>query len=194
MDPCALLTKEKAASIANIDPELVTVKEPVKMKNPLYLTCTFRWDSDRTTTVKTALGAMEVAQDNQIQIGSFKLLDSEKIKQPFPEYFDGYYKNVTAEDAEKFDKKLQEELAEESETAKKIGTSISKMSLNFNYKSVSGIGDRASWETSTMGTDGHLHVLHGDVIFSVIVNISDDVNDSFDVAKKVANEILALCN
>lgn len=198
LTPCNILSLSEIAQLTGIAESEIEMEPPhSSLSNPEYMQCNFSWPSDRTTIFKMLSITQEIPVSNSINVGSVKVITEEvleRLKQTRSEYFEKRYTNITAEQKAQVKEKLSEELADKSDAEKDMGSALIAMASNFNYVPVNNIGDRASWETRKEGKDASLHVQHKDVIFRVNVNISDDTDESLEMAKKVALAVLAKCN
>ncbi len=199
--PCTLVNAETISSISGIAAGEMEMEEPhVSLKNPAYMMCSYEWPSDRTQTIEM-MGISSTSKiDNSISFGSILILNDKVLnrygEKTRTEYFEDFYTNSTEEEKTEAKKVVTEELdknEELSESDKNVASSIMDVATNFSFTPVSEIGELASWEVNKGRSGGTLIVLHGNVIFKVAVNISDDNEPNLLMAKKVAQAILDQC-
>jgi len=204
MRPCDLISVAKISEfsgIAESDMEITAPTEAVlKMKSVQdYLNCKFSWPSDRTMTVEAMGRSMTVPINNSISVGFIKILTEEKLesrrKKSYAHWFEDHHKNVSEEDVKSVEGDVDKKLEEEGhgEEAKDVAKSIMEMASKMTFTSVEGFGDMASYETNPNSSSVTLDVLHGDVIFGTIVDVSEDRDRNLEIAKQISKEILKIC-
>ncbi len=203
-EPCTIFTTAEISKFSGIPESDIEMEAPHPIiKSASMKSCSYNWPSNRTQTISILNVTSEVAVKNLIGVGMIKILTEEeldKYKQTRTEYFTLRYKSMTDAEVAEVKEKVNEELDKNektanSEPAKKVSESLIGQMLKSNYEAISGVGDLASWETNMKrSAEGILHVLHEDVIFKVIINISDESSVNLEMAKKVALTMLAKCN
>jgi len=177
LQPCDLLVTSRLAQIASIEEQSIELEPPViepgeEITEYTQVYCIYKWSSDRTSTMSITVGDTEVqtemALSNTILIGNLKVITEEDLLEFNEETYSDYYDRNYAVNNEN------------------------------TQKEVSGIGDKAV--AAVISQAGHsnwdktsLSVLHKNVIFIVEADISDDNQADLDMAKKIAQEILARC-
>lgn len=199
--PCTLLSAEDVSTLSGIPITGMEMEEPHEtLKNPAYMMCSYEWPSDRTQTIEMMGISSTTKVDNLISFGSVLIL-TDKVLNRYGEktrieYFEDFYTNPTEEEKAEAKEIVKEELDKNedlSNSEKSIASSIMDAAANFKFSPVSGIGEMASWEVNGSLSGGSLIILHGNVIFKVAVNISDDNEPNLTMAKKVAQAILDQC-
>jgi hypothetical protein len=198
---CSLLSAGDVSELSGIPSSGMEMEEPHEiLKNPAYMMCSYEWPSDRTQTIEMMGISSTSKVDNTISFGSILIL-TDKVLNRYGEktrieYFEDFYTNPSEEEKAEAKKIVKEELDKNedlSNNEKSVASSIMDAASNFQFSNVSGIGEMASWEVNKGQSGGTLIVLHGNVIFKVAVNISDDNEPNLALAKKVAQAILDQC-
>lgn len=193
-EPWNLFTLEEIATFVDLPASEGRVGKPMKMKNPASNAAGYKWDSDRTISVKVGDSEMKVPATSSVTFGRFTVLVAEEIQGSFLDHFKNQYRVPTEKEQAAFDKAFEKELEKESEETKVLGRKMADLTRQYEYRSVDGIGTAAAWETNPKTPDGLLHVLHHDMTFVVVINLSDVRDYNLEMAKKIALEILAKCD
>ncbi|MEE4213806.1 MAG: hypothetical protein V2I34_02000 [Bacteroidales bacterium] len=178
LEPCELLVKSRLAQLASIDEQSIELEPPdiepgevITEYTQVY--CIYKWSSDRTSTMSVMVGDTEVQTEislsNTILVGNLKVITEEDLLEFNDETYSDYYDRNYAVNNEA------------------------------TQQDVRGIGDKAV--AAVISQAGHsnwdktsLSVLHKNVVFIVEADISDDNQADLDMAKKIAEEILARCD
>lgn len=178
LQPCSLLEKSRLSEFASTDEQSIEV-EPPDIKPDEEITeytqvyCMYSWSSDRVSTMTVMVGETEIqtdiSLDNNILIGNLKVINEEDLLEFNDETYEDYYDRNYAVNNEE------------------------------TQQDISGIGEKAV--AAVISQAGHsnwdktsLSVLHKNVVFIVEADVSDDNEADLEMAKKVAEEVLALCN
>lgn len=202
MKPCDLLDLNKVARIANVDPSILELKPPhEQLPKSSIRVCKYTWSTGRKTKAIVAGRPYELDADNDILIGMFKILDSEKskMKTPYTAWFDNAHRQMTEEESEKLRESAREKFNEdESKDILEVGNLLLDGVIDIGkkdvYINVDGMGDRASARINGMSPDVYLDILDKNLTFRIVVNVSNDKNENFELAKKLGAEILAICD
>lgn len=197
-DYSKLLTKEDVLKhISMIDPEGLEMKydaESVK-KYPEYGEIFYTWPSDRPDVQMHPSFPSKYPDENSISLTNldFKDGDADQLRNRFQTA----YKQMSREEIDaglaRLEKSFKDKPAEELEIAKKLlkGRGKSKNSP------VEGVGDHAYWfptKVMDLYLGSKIVVLAGNAQFEVLVKVSGNDEENFEVAKKIALEVLAKCN
>lgn len=194
-EPWTLFSLEEIAKFAKLPAVEGTMQEPMKTKKLSYRAVGYKWDTGRTMIFSSKhTGEMKLPVSDTITIGSFSILDPEKTKVSFVDYFNNKYRKPTAEEQAQFDKAFARQLEKESDLTKAVGKGFAGLASQIDYQSIDGIGDAASWETNPKSPDGNLHVLHKNMTFVVIINLNDDRDYNLGIAKIIAAAIVEKCD
>lgn len=188
-----LLTKADVAKYVDIDES--SFKENISRTEGKYGYCTYSWASERPKIERTILGRdVEIPDNNQVTI---KLLDfytdndlENYEKGSAIELFDQGYKKLSPSEYDKLLANMAEKLGDkqkELERAKKMLDSR----MNFQYKPIHDLGDRAYWKWSDYGIE--LVVLIGKARFTIESKTTGEPETSLDHAIHFAQEVLAKC-
>jgi hypothetical protein len=154
----------------------------------------YTWDSDRTGKMNVAGREITYPLSNRIGlrwVGSDLFMITGKAT-PL-ESFKAFYRNVSAEEKEEAFKKAGELMKEKgydektTETATDMAKDLSADEITF--KEITGVGEAASWRIR----EKELTVLVGERTFQVSVDISSNDEENIELAKKIAQEVLAKC-
>ena len=184
-DYSALLTKEEMASVYPIDFE----KAKENLRNSSYGEYTFNWPSNRPDLKMEVSGMkMNIPDQNSMGIKIFSFSADEQDMKKRIDRFDMAYKQLSDEELNKINKNLEKQDAEIKSTGKDMMKVREKMSWEF----VNGLGS-SSWYKWNDKFGGELVVLAGKAKFEIIVKISDDPKENLEIAKKLAEKVIAKC-
>lgn len=197
-DYSKLLTKDDVVKHISMDnTEDLKIKydaESVK-KYPEYGEIYYTWPSERPAVQLNPSFPSRVPDDNTISLTNLAFQDGDADQ--LRSRFQTSYKEMSQEEIDagmsRLEKSYKDKPAEDLETAKKLleGRGKSK------NKPVEGVGDYAYWfPTSVMGMKlgSKIVVLAGNAQFEVVAKVGDNDEENFEVAKKIALEILSKCN
>ena len=194
-EPWKLFSLEEIAQFTNLPASEGTMQEPMKTKKLSYRAVRYKWDTGRTMIFKSKhTGEMKIPVSDDLTIGSFTILDSEKIKGSFVDHFKNKYRKPTAEEQAQFDAAFARQLEKESDLTKDVGKGFAGLAKLIDYLNIDGIGDAASWETNPKSPDGLLHVLHKNMTFVIAINMNDDRDYNLGIAKTIAVAIVEKCD
>jgi hypothetical protein len=199
--PCSLLTMDDISNLSGIQSSNLKKEEPHEVvKNSKYMFCSYTWPSDRMKKIEMMGMSTEVEVDNTIQIGGVFVLTEKELSRyggkTRIEYFEDFYTNPSEEDKKKAKEMMNKGLEENEDltsSQKDMASKMVDMASKFKFNPVSGVGEMASWEVTQNQSGGTLIIMHGNIIFKVTVNISDDNEPNLLLAKKVAEKILEQC-
>lgn len=208
MEPCNLIASKNIASVVGVEESMLELK-PISdfFKKSKYYTqsemrfCTYEYPTDRKMTINVGGSTMEVPAENSISIGGMINLDERerKIEVPYNDWFDNRYRVLTEEEKKNFQTKVDEEIEkrtedeEQAKMTKNAAKSISKITDSFVFESIPNIGDRAVLETTSKFSQASVHVLHGNVVFSVKVDVSNDATVNAKHAQDIAKLVAESC-
>lgn len=177
--PCELISVATFAEISGADVEAIEVDEPEEI--PIEevtqysrIFCEYRWPSDRVSTLTIEVGGNEIENeiplDNVVSIGDIEVIKEDDLLTlgGNTESYSDYFHRV------------------------RIGDENPEAELE-------GIGDMASVQIIEAMNHSNYNmtnvwVLHGDVNFNIIVDVSDDDAEDLELAKKLARAVLAKCD
>lgn len=154
-----------------------------------YSSVMYSWDGAESRTERFVVNGNDYGpKSNQIGVGSLDFYDDE-----FPiKEFEAIHHTMTEEDMANARKAINKELGKvtDNEQTKKTGKKVGKSIMSkIKFDTIEGVGDAAVWDYF----DGCLTVLKGRAVFSITVDVSDDHAVDLELAKKLANEVLAKC-
>ena len=198
-DPDKWYSTSQVASLTN-QPEIDIEKTP----NEKYSQLQFNWKSDRTYMMKVGKIEMEIPTNNTISI-TIKSLDEaiEKATKmhknktfTYAEYFDSYHSQVTEEDKEYINEKIDEMGEEDKDFDSKLAKKVLAMAKTENYTDVTDLGDDGNMYVQLAPglRETRLAVLHGNVVLLVNVDVSDEDGVDYEAARKIAKAVIALCD
>lgn len=189
-----LLTKEDIAKYVSIDEP--SYAEKISQTTGKYGSCTYSWDSNRPKIEREIAGrTIPLSDNNQVTI---KLLnfytdeDLERNKQnSVIDLFDMGYKKLSQEEYNKLLANLEKKLGDKSKDLSRAKKMLDSR-MNFKYKTVDDLGDRAYWKWNNYGIE--LVVLVGDASFTIISKTTGEKEISLKHAINFANEVLVKCS
>lgn len=195
-----MLTKEDILKhVSNVDAATIKSKldKKEKVNAPEYGECEYSWPSDRPKfEIKISTVSIKKDDDNKIIVSRLKNNEDSKVEN-VSSAFDRAYKTLTEEEIEEMNKRIEKSMADKSEKEKKMAKGFVKQRGKFKYEFVNNVGDKAYWKSSQniLAPGGvELVVLAGKAQFTIDVKVSTDQAENLDIAKKMANEVIAKCN
>lgn len=130
---------------------------------------------------------------NKVIFGNIDVIDIDG-KDP-KEYFRYTYGPKTAEEKEAIKKNIDKSKEQSDKVDEKSAEALKGMVDKQSSAELSDVGDLAYWSTQTYSnvTDAKVKVLHGNTMFEVAVDVSNDTQEDLAVAKKVSQQIIANC-
>lgn len=185
-DYSALLTKEEMASVYAIDFD----NAKNELRSGSYGEYIYRWPSDRPSfTIEVSGMKMENPDFNTMGIKTLSFSSDETKLKSIRETFDMGYKELSDKELDK----IQENLNKQKDGVKKTGKDLMKVRAKMNWDFVDGLGSSA-WYKWNENYGGELAVLAGRSKFYIITKISDNPEENREIAKKLAEKVLAKCN
>lgn len=196
-DYSELLTKEDVLKHIPIDnPEELEIKydaESVK-KHPKYGEIYYNWPSDRPDVQINPSFPLKQPDENTVSLTNLEFDDGDIAK--IQDRFHTAYKTMTQEEIDagmaRMEKFYKDKPAEELENAK----NILKKRAEWDNKPVEGVGDYAYWfpyKMMDLYLGSKIVVLVGNAQFTVVAKVGENDEENFEVAKKIALEVLAKC-
>jgi hypothetical protein len=181
-----LLTLEMAAEISGFDASKAE-KEHENKTHAIFgcekkppRECNYLWDNGRTRSVTMGGNTIKAPYNDKVAIHSVSNTTLERFKRN--------YGALTEEQKQAAAKKLEEESGKNNNTAAdqqmtQVGTG---MVMNLQAEEISGVGDAATWYENS----NELKVFFRGLIFSVVVDISDDKKVNRKKSIELANTII----
>lgn len=198
MKPSTILDLKTVASLANVEESaLEVIPEDEKLSARV---CKYTWSTGRKSKFKVGPDFMELEVSNDIVVGLFRILDAEKsgLKPPYSEWFKNSHRQLTQEEVVNLRKSVNKDLEKNDELNSDIGMQLLDGIIDLGkkdvYIDVEGLGDLASAKISGISPDIYLDILHKNLTFRVVVNVSNNKNENFELAKKIGAEIISLCD
>lgn len=196
-EPCTILSVEAIKELGEISQE-ISEKQPHKMiKQTFMKMCIYNWEAGRKEVVKVMKTQIEVPFASNIRVGALRILDKETLSDgrlTKVEYFNRRFKTMTEEDKAKAKEILDKNTTDLKSSEKALSNRILDAASNMKFEAIEGLGDMASRENSRKSAEASVHVMHGNVIFTVMANATEDQENNFAIAQKVARAVLAKCN
>lgn len=184
-DYSQLLTKEDMASVYAIDFD----KAKEDLRSGSYGEYIFSWPSDRPEFAMEMSGMkFNVPDKNTIGIKTFSYYTGDTDMKSFTETFDMGYKELSEEELERINRNLNKQEEEIKSTGEDMMVIRGKRSWEF----VEGLGT-SSWYKWNNQYGGELAVLAGRAKFYIIIKISDNPQENRDLARKLAEKVIAKC-
>ena len=191
-EPWTLFSLDEVADFVGLAAASGKMEEPMLTKNLAFRAAGYTWETGRTMTTKVT-GDMKIPVSDTVTIGRFEVLDPESINGTFVEHFRNQYQVPREQQQAELDAAVTKQLENESEAAQSFGKGISNISKSINYQTIAGIGSAAVWQTNLKSPDGMLNILHNNVTFTVVTNLSDNRDYNLEVAKKIALAVIDKC-
>ena len=197
-DYSKLLTKEDVLKHISIDnPEGLEIKynEKSVKKYPEYGEIYYTWPSDRPGVQISPSFPLKQPDDNTVSLTNlaFKEGDIADIQ----DRFHTAYRVMSQEEIDagmaRLEKSFKDKPAKELETAKGFLEARGKS----KNKPVEGVGDHAYWfptKVMDLNLGSKIVVLTGNAQFEVVAKVSGNDEENFEMARKIALEVLAKCN
>ncbi|MGC1630781.1 MAG: hypothetical protein WA749_01590 [Gelidibacter sp.] len=184
-DYSLLLTKEEMTSIYPINSD--KVKE--QLRSGSYGEHMYQWPSNRPTFIMEVSGMkMELPDQNTIGVKNLSFYSDKSDIKSNIETFDMGYKELSEKELDK----IQENLAKQEDEIKKTGEDLMKVRAKRSWDFVEDLGSSA-WYKWNEQWGGELVVLAGISKFTILTKISADPDENREIAKKLAEKILAKC-
>lgn len=180
-----LLTKEEMTSVYPFN----TDAAKVELRSGSYGQHIFQWPSDRPTfTMEVSGMKMNLPDQNTMGIKNLSFYDDVSDLKSNIEIFDMGYKQLSDKELAQIDKNLDK--AEDE--VKKTGKDLMEVRAKSAWQAVDGLGS-SSWYKWNNQWGGELVVLAGIAKFTILTKISSDPEENREIAKKLAEKVLAKC-
>lgn len=137
---------------------------------------------------------------NNVSFGNLEILDDTR-KGP-RQYFRYTYGPKTKEEKEAIKKSLDRAKETSDKVDEKSAETLKSM-VDKQKSNEVAVGDLAYWSTTSLAgmynesgeieTEAKIRVLHGNTMFAVSANVSENIEDDLAMAKKVAQQIIDNC-
>jgi hypothetical protein len=206
-----MITKKQLAEIAGVSVQEFEINDN-KSSSAKYSLFGFKWAPkvSRKMILKTEIpsgpngkkSAIENEMDakNNVSFGQIDVLDAKK-RAP-KEYFRYTYGPKTKEEKEAIKSSVDRSKESSDKVDEKSAETIKRMVDKQSSREVK-VGDLAYWSSTSYGnfytesgekvTEAKIQVLHGNTMFSVSANVSDNIEEDLAMAKKVAQQIIDNC-
>ncbi|HUH28422.1 hypothetical protein [Gelidibacter sp.] len=180
----ALLTKEEMASVYPLGD-----KAKVELRSGSYGQHIYTWESDRPSfTMEVSNMKMDVPDQNTMGIKNLSFYSDKTDLKSAIGTFDMGYKQLSDAELAQMQKNLEKADAEVKET----GTDLMKVRAKSSWDAVEGLGS-SSWYKWSDQWGGELVVLAGRANFTILTKISNDPDENRELAKKLAEKVIAKC-
>ncbi|MBO3099930.1 hypothetical protein [Gelidibacter pelagius] len=180
----ALLTKDEMTSVHPIND-----KAKVELRSGSYGEHIYRWNSNRPSfTMEVSNMKMDVPDQNTIGIKNLSFYSDKTDLKSAIGTFDMGYKQLSDKELEQ----IQKNLEKAEDEVKKTGEDLMKVRSKMNWDAVEGLGSSAWYKWSDQW-GGELVVLAGRANFTILIKISDDPDENRELAKKLAEKVIAKC-
>lgn len=184
-DYSLLLTKEEMTSVHPID---FNVAE-VELRSGSYGQHIYQWSSDRPTfTMEVSGMKMELPDQNTVGVKNLSFYSDKTDLKSVIGTFDMAYKLLSDKELDQIQRNLDKAKDEVKETGKDLMKVRAKMSWDF----VEGLGSSA-WYKWNEQWGGELVVLAGKANFTIVIKISNDPDENRELAKELAEKVIAKC-
>jgi hypothetical protein len=181
-----LLTLEMAAEISGFDASKAE-KEHENKTSAIFggekkppRECNYLWDNGRTRSFTMAGNTVNAPYKDKVAIHSVSNTTMERFKRS--------YGALTEEQKQSSEKALEEEAGKNNNSAasRNMTQEGAGMVQNLQAESISGVGEAATWYPNT----SELKVFYKGLIFSVVVDISEDKKVNREKSIELANKII----
>ena len=184
-DYSLLLTKDEMNSVHPIDFEVAELE----LRSGSYGQHIYQWPSDRPTfTMEMSGMKMELPDQNTLGVKNLSFYSDKSDMKSNLATFDMGYKELSNEELEK----IQANLEKQSDEIKSTGKDLMKVRAKRSWEFVEGLGSSA-WYKWGEQWGGELVVLAGNAKFTILVKISNEPIENRELAKKLADKVLAKC-
>lgn len=185
-DYSKLLTREEMATVHSFD--FTTAKrELVPGRYGRYF---YSWPSDRPDVGQEIMGQIITGPDSNFMGVTYLSYSTFKgDMQSYVEIFDRRYKKLSDKEL----KEIDDNLNRKDEETKKTGKDAMKVRGKSTWEFVDGVGNSA-WYKWSKRYGGEMTVLAGKAQFTIRSKTSEDPAENMEIAKKLAEKILAKCS
>lgn len=185
-DYSLLLTKEEMAAVYPIDFDVADQE----LRSGSYGEHIYQWSSDRPTfTMEVSGMKMELPDENTIGLKNLSFNSDKTDLKSAIGTFDMAYKQLSQKELDQIQSNLEKAKDEVKETGKDLMKVRAKMSWDF----VDDLGSSA-WYKWNNQWGGELVVLAGRANFTILTKISADPDENRELAKKLAEKVIAKCH
>ena len=185
-DYSLLLTKGEMTSVYPIDFEVADEK----LSSGSYGEHIYHWPSDRPTfTMEVSGMKMELPDENTIGLKNLSFYSDKTDLKSVVGTFNMGYKKLSEQELEK----IQSNLDKAKDKVKETGKDLMKTRVKMSWDSVEDLGSSA-WYKWNDQWGGELVVLAGRANFTILTKISADPDENRELAKKLAEKVIAKCN
>ncbi|MEP2771829.1 MAG: hypothetical protein ABJH05_06750 [Fulvivirga sp.] len=196
--PEQLLTMEEASSLTGLAVEALD-----QDANPKYQNIKYEWDGGRKKELtiggkKLPMDAKDFVAVNVKQLTEKKLNPRwNKDNNPLTpmEYFDKFHGGVSEDAKETIQEEIDKQKPEHAEGAKKV---VGMIKFE-GYQEYDRLGDKAYSQVNASGEKAaglrqtELTFLHGNVVVTVVVDVSDNDEDDRVMAENIARAVAEKC-
>jgi len=191
-----MLTEKRLREV--VDPGDKEVKSSVTDMGGLK-SISWSWDSERTRKMQMGAMEMELPVSNQVSVSGIRVLDGQKHgPKDGKSYVEQNYRSISKEEMQRIHEQMARSIQERvdkgeitAEQAKLAGGLGEGLAGDERVvETIDGVGDACRW----VAKDRTLAVGHGNVFFSLFVDVSADVEVNREKALVLAKLILAECD
>jgi hypothetical protein len=195
-----MISKEKVASIVGISADKIAFEEN-KSSSAEYSTVRFEWEpeQERTMTMEMKVGDRTVSQtlplQNGINVGKIDVIGDKKDQSAL-EYFNSTYGPKTKEEKAQAMERIDRAQETSDQVSEESAAMIKSMADKLTSSRVDGIGSSAFGAVNNARgmIYYNLKVLHGDTMFEITTDVSEDSDEDIRIAKAIAQKIIDNCN
>lgn len=196
-DYSKLLTKQDVLKhVSTADAAVLEIKydaEEVK-KRPEYGEIYYEWPSDRPDIQINPSFPLKQPDMNSVSLTNLKFSDREVAK--IQDKFHTAYKTMTQEEVDAGMKRLEESYKDKPAEDLQTAQQVLKKRAEWKSTPLDGVGEYAYWFPSrvmNMYMGSKIIVLTGNAQFEVVAKVGENDEENFEVAKKIALEVLSKC-
>lgn len=161
-----------------------------------YGNATYSWNSNRPDVEMELLGQKFMVPDqNRVEFTQLHFYNAKELElysqQSVIDLFDIEYRELSDAEVKEMRENLERQYASDP-TGLEQANKLLDARLNFNYKRLDQLGDRAYWSWGQYGLE--LNVLAGTASFSLRTKLSAEAATTLPITVALAKEILTKCN
>ncbi len=186
-----MLTMQDILKHIDLDEDIVKMNDSEDMGE--YESCYYIWASDRPNIESDVNVLFTFPDNNQIGLKNLSAYKSDYTKEEILDIFEIGYKQLDDKDIKTISKNIEKEYLNKSKAERENAESLIETRKNMEYEKVFDVGNSAYWRF-TEDNGGDFVVLSGNETFTINVKISLNPEENFELAKKLALEVLSKCS
>lgn len=184
-DYSLLLTKDEMTSVYPINFD----EAKPELRSGSYGEHMYQWPSDRPNfTMEVSGMKIDIPDQNTLGVKNLSFRSDESDLKSIIANFEMGYKELSDKELEA----IQANLEKASDEIREVGEDMMKVRAKSSWGFVEGLGSSA-WYKWNEQWGGELVVLAGRANFTILTKVSDNSDENRDLAKKLAEKVIAKC-